>query len=62
MAKLLTERIAARGADRDEELRSAHRLAFERMRTSKDLPEHHKVITQEVENLIDACEAFLDRH
>jgi hypothetical protein len=62
VAKLLTERISARGADRDEELRSAHRVAFERIRTSADSPEHHKAITQAVENLIDACETYLDRH
>jgi hypothetical protein len=62
VAKLLTERVSARGADRDEMLRSAHQAAFERIRTSQDLPEHHKVITEAVEHLIDACEAYLDSH
>jgi hypothetical protein len=53
--------VSKRTVTRDDALRSAQRLAFDRMRESNGDPENHHDFTQAVEDLIDACEVYLSR-
>lgn len=53
--------MSKRMASRDDELRSAQRLAFERMRESNGSPQSRHDFSQAVQDLIDACESYLSR-
>lgn len=53
--------VSKRMANRDDELRSAQRLAFERMRESNGSPESRHDFTKAIQDLIDACETYLSR-
>jgi hypothetical protein len=53
--------VSKRISDRDDELRSAQRLAFERMRESNGSAESRHDFSKAVQDLIDACEAYLSR-
>jgi hypothetical protein len=53
--------VSKRTVTRDDELRSAQRLAFERMRESNGSAESSNDFSSAVQDLIDACEAYLSR-
>jgi hypothetical protein len=59
MGKL--KQVTRRVVDRDDELRSAQRVAFERMQASNGSEESRHDFSKAVEELIDACEAYLSR-
>ncbi|HZA39039.1 MAG TPA: hypothetical protein VFA00_00265 [Actinomycetota bacterium] len=46
---------------RDNELRAAHRQAFERIRAASGSPGYHEAVSDAVGNLIDACEEYCNK-
>jgi hypothetical protein len=48
-----------RPSARDEELRLAHQLAFDKILEARSNPGYREVVTKAVEELIDACEAYV---
>ena len=46
---------------RDNELRAAHRQAFERIRAASGSPGYHEAVSDAVNNLIDACEEYCNK-
>ena len=47
-----------RSRDRDEELRDAHRRMFEEIGQSWTTPRREEQVSEALERLIDACEAY----
>ena len=46
---------------RDNDLRAAHRQAFERIRSASGSPGYHEAVSEAVRNLIDACEEYCNK-
>jgi hypothetical protein len=46
---------------RDNELRAAHRQAFDRIRAASGSPGYHETVSEAVSSLIDACEDYCGR-
>jgi hypothetical protein len=46
---------------RDNDLRAAHRQAFERIRSASGSPGYHEVVSEAVRNLVDACEEYCNQ-
>lgn len=44
--------------NRDVELRAAHQRAFEQIRKARASADERRLITEAIEALIDACEAY----
>ena len=47
-----------RGRDRDENLRAAHRRMFDDIQRSRTTPKSEDQVTEALQRLIDACEAY----
>lgn len=47
--------------DRDNELREAHRAAFERIHQARLEADYQTKVSQAVADLIDACESYANR-
>jgi hypothetical protein len=46
---------------RDNDLRAAHRQAFDRIRAASGSPGYHDAVSEAVRNLIDACEEYCNK-
>ncbi len=47
---------------RDGSLRLAHRRAFDKIASARGMRNQREVVARAVEELVDACEAYVDTH
>jgi hypothetical protein len=58
MGKLRSLSVKRPRTDRDEELRAAHRRVFEDIERSRSAPAREELVSDALQRLIDACEAY----
>ena len=47
---------------RDTSLRLAHRRAFDKIASARGMRDQREVVARAVEELVEACEAYVDTH
>jgi hypothetical protein len=58
MGKLRSLSVRRTRADRDDDLRAAHRRLFDDIQRSRSAPERDLLVSDALQRLIDACEAY----
>jgi hypothetical protein len=58
MGKFRSLSVRRTRTDRDEELRAAHRRLFDDIRESRSAPGREQMVSDALQRLIDACEAY----
>jgi hypothetical protein len=61
VSRLQTMQVTRSRRDRDAELRGAHQRAFTKIHGAKGSADYRDSVARAVEELVDACEAYIDR-